>query len=309
MDKQKRYSIERERGTNHYRITALIDMPEHGVRKGQVGGLIESDFNLPQGGTGWIDKTSSVFGKSQVKKGLISKSSTLSGNVVIDSGEIESSLIKGSVKVVGHTIIKGSSLKFQSNDMTDGVVENSIIENLQIEGVFQITNSKIRARRMMVVEKSILATNAEIHVEYGRTQSLYMKDSILRTKSIAATEDFNVENVYILAKKSLAIGEWFDLEEDSKTVIKGTAGAPVKVKGWNLKLFSTTITGSAELTFDGEGDISISYSTISDVSRIQMKKGSINNCTISEMATVYQLTNDYEILKDIVLSGEEKYEY
>ena len=61
---QKKYSVEKDEATGLYRITALVDLP--GVRKGDLGGLIEGEHNLSHEGTCWVSGQARVSGEARV---------------------------------------------------------------------------------------------------------------------------------------------------------------------------------------------------------------------------------------------------
>ena len=50
----------------YLRIKALIDIPCHGVKAGDLGGLIQSGKNLSNVGNCWIHKNSIVVGDKTV---------------------------------------------------------------------------------------------------------------------------------------------------------------------------------------------------------------------------------------------------
>lgn len=45
-----------------YRIRALVDMPEHGIKAGDLGGYLAAEKHLKQIGTGWIYHNAKVLG-------------------------------------------------------------------------------------------------------------------------------------------------------------------------------------------------------------------------------------------------------
>ena len=49
-----------------YRIRALLDIPRHGVKAGDLGGLIEKEYNLSQYGDAWISSNAKVYGDARV---------------------------------------------------------------------------------------------------------------------------------------------------------------------------------------------------------------------------------------------------
>ena len=51
-------------GRTLYRIKALVDMPYHGVKAGDIGGFIEKVENLQ--GNAWVEDNAKVYGNAQV---------------------------------------------------------------------------------------------------------------------------------------------------------------------------------------------------------------------------------------------------
>ncbi len=56
----------RWKGRDFYPIKALIDIPEYGVKAGDIGGCVESEANLSQKGTCWIAYYGFVYGNARV---------------------------------------------------------------------------------------------------------------------------------------------------------------------------------------------------------------------------------------------------
>ena len=50
-----------------YRIRALRDIPRHNVKAGDVGGWIESEYNLSQDGDAWVRDGICVFGLIRIE--------------------------------------------------------------------------------------------------------------------------------------------------------------------------------------------------------------------------------------------------
>lgn len=53
-------------GVTLHRIRALIDIPEHDVKAGDLGGWIEEEFNLSHDGAAWVRGEAWVSGKARV---------------------------------------------------------------------------------------------------------------------------------------------------------------------------------------------------------------------------------------------------
>lgn len=76
-------------GKKLFRIKALVDIEEYGVKKGDLGGWIEKEDNLSQSGNAWIFGEAKVSGDAEV-----SGSAKVSGSAEV-SGDADYAVIKG----------------------------------------------------------------------------------------------------------------------------------------------------------------------------------------------------------------------
>jgi len=88
-----------------YQIQALIDIPLHGVKKGDFGGFVEDESNLSQEGSAWIFDGSMVLNDSfvagnAVVKGvsILCRGSRLFDEASINNTTMENSFIAGFCK-------------------------------------------------------------------------------------------------------------------------------------------------------------------------------------------------------------------
>lgn len=101
----KKYELTEEflhssNGTRMFRIKALVNIPYHGVKRGELGGFIESVNNLSQQGNAWVMPNCHVFGDSEI-----------SGDVIVKNGaEIQDSHLSYDIVVSGIVKIKDSHL-------------------------------------------------------------------------------------------------------------------------------------------------------------------------------------------------------
>lgn len=94
-----------------HRIQAVVDIPFHGVKAGDLGGFIETEENLSQKGKAWIANDALVF-----------DGSVITGNAIVAGTSIvKQSCITGSVSVNGKVLIEASVLKGKFS--IDGKVE------------------------------------------------------------------------------------------------------------------------------------------------------------------------------------------
>jgi carbonic anhydrase/acetyltransferase-like protein (isoleucine patch superfamily) len=123
-----------------HRITALIDIPAHDVRAGDLGGWVGSRRNLSHDGDCWIGQNAVVADACRVKDdALVTGNATLmyeckvSGNAVIK----DNAILQGKIIVQDNAVIsdKASITAPEYYDAEDGY---TISENAQIMGAAKI---------------------------------------------------------------------------------------------------------------------------------------------------------------------------
>lgn len=86
--------------TKLFRIKALVDIPYHGVKRGELGGFIEKEENLCHLGNAWVMPNSYILGDSLI-----------SDDVIVKNGaEIQDSHLSLDIVVSGMVKIKDSHL-------------------------------------------------------------------------------------------------------------------------------------------------------------------------------------------------------
>ena len=98
-----------ERFGNHkiYRIRALKDILEQGVKKGDLGGFVESENNLSHQGHCWIQSGAYVIGDAEVRENaLVDEFAMVAGKSIL-SGE---ACVRGHVCISLDTKISGDAL-------------------------------------------------------------------------------------------------------------------------------------------------------------------------------------------------------
>lgn len=159
-----------------YSIKALVDIPEHGVKAGDLGGKIAGYKNLAQDGS-WIEWGAEVFAEALVSGGALVKSGSIirdsafvcGKNTVVEAVEmvqyaavLEGSCVK-SASIYGWTVIRGGtivlghagfgrstvvvgSLIEASTSISDSYIEKShIFPGARVQGA-RIEGSNIRER-------------------------------------------------------------------------------------------------------------------------------------------------------------------
>lgn len=100
----KKYALVNKRRVNHpvrdievtvWDVKALVDIPAHNVRAGDIGGTIDRKSNLSQEGDAWIGENAYVLDKSTVKDAAL----------VTDKAVISGVVVKDHAKVFGHAVV------------------------------------------------------------------------------------------------------------------------------------------------------------------------------------------------------------
>jgi hypothetical protein len=93
-----------------YRIRALIDIPRHGVKAGDMGGWVEREDNLSHEGEAWISDIACVFDNALIAgNALVSGKAHVYGNVQI-AGRAHvygRAIVFGNVQIAGSARLSG----------------------------------------------------------------------------------------------------------------------------------------------------------------------------------------------------------
>lgn len=106
-----------------YRIRALVDMPEHGIKAGDLGGYLAAEKHLKQSGTGWIYHNAKVLG-GDIWGGDIRGGTIWGGDIhggTIWGGAIHGGTIRGGEWHNAPLQIQGSKYYFNISDHRDDV--------------------------------------------------------------------------------------------------------------------------------------------------------------------------------------------
>lgn len=113
-----------EKTTVLHRIQAVVNIPLHGVKAGDLGGFIESEENLAHSGKAWVSGDALVFDESVVKGNAfvggtsMVKQSSVAGRVVVTgSALIEGSLLKGYFVIDGKVEVNSSELNLKNSEV------------------------------------------------------------------------------------------------------------------------------------------------------------------------------------------------
>ncbi len=118
-----------------HRIRALRDIPEAGVKAGDLGGFIEEEENLSHRGSAWVSDDAVVYGQAYVADNAIVRGKAIISGTegatkvgenaeVTDNATILRGTITGNVKIYGNTFGRGYGLYVSGNKSIGG---NAII--------------------------------------------------------------------------------------------------------------------------------------------------------------------------------------
>lgn len=112
-----------------HRIKALVDIPRHGVKAGDVGGWLEYEENLSHDGDAWVSECGKVFDNAKVYgNALVSGLAEIRDNALIyDNAQIYSrakicgnSQIYGEAQVFGDARVFGSYVQIFDGAIVEG---------------------------------------------------------------------------------------------------------------------------------------------------------------------------------------------
>ena len=118
-----------------HRIRALIDIPLHDVKAGDLGGWIEAGRNLSQEGSAWVADEACVTGSACVRgKALVTGSACVTGKARVT----DSAWVTGAAWVRGKALVTGSACVTDSACVTG---EARVTGNAWVRGNARVMES------------------------------------------------------------------------------------------------------------------------------------------------------------------------
>lgn len=137
-----------------HRVIASRDIPRYGVKAGDSGGYVDSEFNLAQEGDAWIGGNACVIGMVKVQDNAL-----VTDDVVVrcTSSELDPySWIGGAVLVKDKATISGTDFNFSGNVK---VLDNASVVDGKVAGNAVISDNA-SISKSTVVNKSIISGHA-----------------------------------------------------------------------------------------------------------------------------------------------------
>lgn len=300
MEKGKKYEMidENDLGVGKFRIRALRDIPKYGVKKGDMGGLIDSELNLPHDTDGWVSYDSRVLHSARVVHGYVCEESILCDESILHEGMIKHSEVRGNSELfqgthVEHSLVK--NCKFHDS----AFVYQSMVSGLSSYFRASLKYVKVKALTSLYINADVNWHDVKMELDLGFIES----NTMMKNVSIQANE-FDVDTVLNIENAKLKAETFIKMYRHRKeptycTEIIGEEASPIQFKGSHLTVEGAKLSGSIQLN----GDLSILYSTLSDMASIQMN-GTLIDCEVSEMAKVVVKSKRTFTLDNQVLSGD-----
>lgn len=247
-------------GEKVYQIRALIDMPHHNVKTGDLGGWIQSFDNLPMNQNGWVSDEAVVGGNTKIKdSSRVEKKAKVFGSTDIQGN----SIVKGDVSIEGEMYLKTITKDASGNAVIETKLSKLIIENSEIgtkciiKGASTISDSKLGGSTKLegnvvindsfvITENVVIQGNAYINSSKVRlshssiSDDVFIHDSIIGNGSrydrgLTISENASIVNTEISSNGDVWIGENAQLLNGvkisgHKITIKGMAVVKGKVR-------------------------------------------------------------------------------
>ncbi len=115
-------------GKKLYRIQATTDLPFHHIKKGDLGGWIESPDNLPQSGNAWVGDYAVVY-----EQAIVTGNALVAGNAEIFGQALvhDNAIINGHARIFANALVAGNA------HITDYAMMGG---NAQITGVAELSS-------------------------------------------------------------------------------------------------------------------------------------------------------------------------
>lgn len=200
-----------------YRIRALKDFSD--VKKGDLGGYVESEYNLSQYGNCWIYDDSivglgsKVVGNAVVKgHSTITRYSEVSDYAVVEGGSHidESSFILGQSRVF-KSMVMGRSAVIRKSTIDEGclITDGSFINDSRLGPKINVGNSAVIRFDIESTEDYVVYSSP---VSYGRSLTASTKADIWSCEPLAETAE--KLRAYLIEDEVLAEDDeylrWYD---------------------------------------------------------------------------------------------------
>lgn len=303
-----------------YQIRALIDIPAHNVKKGDLGGWIEKEENLSHEGNCWLGN------------GIVSGSSTIKGDILVGDNEYEESscYIRGnshiegtgllSGVVVDNSIINGHILSYGTS-FDFSYVEGNIkaFEGLLKQCHVKSSGDKIVFSHCVLIPTSgrLKVTNCDnkpltldhVCIDFENATGDHFIDAFGEMKHVYSdglsklnlSGQLDICNVYLDEKASFLI-----TNTSEKVILRGESDAnPIYFADGVKELSDVTLEGNVTL----KGNMSIQDSSISNCSGIENLSEEnlvVKNITMCDCSKIERRANSDKHVENISFVADDK---
>lgn len=319
----ERYELLPIKEKSHFQIRALIDMPEHGVKAGDLGGIIKKEGSLPQFGTGWVEEGSSVIGFSIVMSGHVKGNSKINIRGEIACTEIDASTLKGKVNIKGDIRLK--NVQMQNGGLSGkGEITDSILKDLAFRGNFTLANVevKLRYKTTHYITGDTKWENVKINGDelYINANTEFSNVNIIQERQNYNSGKLDIRADTVLknvtfgeACHTMKIGDFRKKRREPCSIISEQG---ITIQAVDFYIDNTHIKDEVEIL---SGQFHAIDSTLSGNVQV-LRNVSLENCRLSELAVIdggtfrnqfASMLGDRQVyeVKDAVLTGDEKLDF
>lgn len=303
-----------------HRIRAVVDIPEHHIKKGELGGWIETEENLSHEGTCWL------------ANGVICGRSTVTGDVLIGTPEADETAC----------IIRGSSHIEGTGDFNDVVIDNSILKGhissfgtsfdmsyvegkvTACQGLIQLCQVQSNGGKIVLFDcvlepkqarlkitnhpgEQLTLDNVRVNFDegtgdqtihaFGEVRHLFC-DSL---KELELNGQVDIEHVYLDEHTSLRV------PSESQTVkIRGKSSSqPIHLVEGIKEIVDTTLVGAVTL----KGNLRLTESLLSDFAEVENRSADVlllENIEMYDCSKIERKAKSDQHVKDTLLTTDEK---
>lgn len=147
-------------GSTLKRIQAQTDIPEHGIREGDLGGYVAKAANLPRGESAWVADEACVY-ESAVLKGraLVRDGACVRGNALV----AEKAIVEGSAQVYGEAVVFGSAVVTDNARVYEGAragEQSCIADFAQVHERAFVTDNAAIKKQAVIRGDALIADDA-----------------------------------------------------------------------------------------------------------------------------------------------------
>ena len=302
-----------------YQIRALVDIPAHNVKKGDLGGWIEKEENLSHEGNCWLGN------------GVISGSSTVKGDILVGNHEEEarSCHIRGNSHINGSGLLSGV---FVDNSIINGHIVSydtcfdfSYLEgNIKaFEGLLKQCHIKSNGEKIVLFYCVLIPSSGRLKITNKDNKPLRLEHVRIDFEKGSGDHSINafgeMKRVYSEDLSALSVHghvdiECLDLEEKSSLHIPSCSKG-VKIQGTSTQnpvCFTTGVKRICDSHIEGcvtlKGNITVIDSDISDYAEVQNhseEEFSLERINMKDYTKLERFKDGQTELKDVVLVADE----